>query len=114
LPCAITAATGTAAVLCGTAQRGEVFGVIISSTPNLTQGIYVVLRDSNTANTTSSSFTEVGVQPNGTTQVLPGSTIVQTFPRPIQYTNGLSANMTATPQNNEVWTILYRPLAATE
>ena len=110
VPCVIFS---TNAVEC-TTGRGAVYGVVIGS-PTALASEFLVLRDSNTANTTSSSFTVVTAQSNGVAQSTVGATVIQTFPRPIQFLNGLSANMPLPgPGVGEVWTILYRPLKATE
>lgn len=109
--CVINTSTGTNAVLCATG-KGLAYGVLISSPISVAD--WVVLRDSATANTTSSSFTVVGTQPEGPAQVYAGASLMRKFPFPLQFTNGLSVNSVLSPQNGELWTILYRPLSATE
>ena len=113
IPCGIDSSTGTNAVLCGSAGRGVVYGVIVSS---VATSDYLVFRDTNTANTTSSVVTSVFA--TGTNAVASGASTTQLiqFPVPIRFTNGISVNATVAPASGtrSRWTILYRPLAATE
>lgn len=93
------------AVLCASGQ-GVVYGVIITSMPVMNT---LVLRDSDTANTTSSSFTAVQPNGDGATATGIGTMVIRKFPVPLKFSNGLSADGSgnAVPVGGE-WTILYR------
>jgi hypothetical protein len=110
IPCNVDISTGTNAVRCGSAERGVVFGVIASS---LAAGNYVVLRDSNTANTSSTVSTTIFADDPGADE---GGdiTMIHKFPVPIRFLNGISVNASAAPTGAGRWTILYRPLNAAE
>lgn len=104
-PCTIYSSNAT---LCFSG-RGAIYGVVVASDTIVN---YAVFRDSNTANTSSSSFTAVtgnysGVALGGTMQLIK-------FPVPVQVSNGLSVNLNAAPLGGGSWMILYRKLAATE
>lgn len=104
IPCVTTASTG---VEC-TTGRGAVYGVIVSSD---VQTNFLIMRDSGTANVTSSTMAFVYNQLGGNVS---GSVPYYTFPRPIQFLNGLSINLNSGCTAGGQWTILYRPLKATE
>lgn len=91
--CMITSSTGTAAVLC-TSGSGIILQVIASS---VTTTDYLTLRDSATANTTSTELSRI--QNSG----LPG---IYVYPR---FKNGLSVNASAIPGPGAsgAWTIIY-------
>lgn len=111
IPCSIANSTGTNQVLCASG-RSVVYGVVASSVASTD---FLVLRDSNTANLTSSTGTIVYA--NGTDASATGvATQTFRFPVPIKFTNGISANVSVAPTSGTgpVWTILYRPLLATE
>ena len=108
LPCLIDSSTGTNAVLCGSIGRGIVLGVMSAS---VTATQYLVLRDSATANVTSTTSTVVfasGASAGANTSVM------WKFPVPIQFQNGISVNASAAPAGTSTWIILYRPLKSTE
>lgn len=89
--CLITVSTGTNPVLCATGA-GIILQVIESS-PSVAN--YLALRDSATANVTSSSLT-----------VLTGSALSGTFIYP-RFNNGLSANVIAALTSPQAFTIIY-------
>ena len=91
--------------------RGAIYGVVVSSDA---VGNYAVFRDSNTGNTSSSSFTVVHAHGTGSNVVGVGTTQLFRFPVPVQVTNGLSVNLGSNPPVGGQWMILYRKLAATE
>ena len=111
IPCSVDSSTGTNAVLCASG-RAVVYGVIISSVANTH---YMVLRDSATANTTSSTATIVFANGSNANSTGEASQMFR-FTVPIRFTNGISVNLSNTPTtgNGPRWTILYRPLTATE
>jgi hypothetical protein len=103
--------TSTSAVLIGSG-RIVVYGVTASS---IAATNYLVFRDTATANITSS--TKTIVYANGTDANASGASTTLTikFPVPMKFTNGVSVNASAAPTaDTGSWTILYRPLAATE
>lgn len=109
--CVIGNSTGTAVVLCATG-RVVVYGVIVSSVPTTD---FVVFRDTSTANFTSSTATVVyasGSNSNATGV----ATQFFLFPVPMKFSSGLSINASVAPTagNGSSWTILYRPMNATE
>lgn len=111
IPCNIGTSTGTNSVLCGSG-RIVVYGVIASSVPTTD---FLVMRDTATANQTSSTATIVFA--NGTGASATGvATQTFKFPVPMKFSNGLSINAIPAPTspNGPGWTVLYRPLAATE
>ena len=91
--CMITSSTGTAAVLCYSGP-GVILQVIASS---VTTTDYLTLRDSATANTSSTELSRI--QNSG----LPG---IYVYPR---FKNGLSVNASAIPGPGAsgAWTIIY-------
>lgn len=113
IPCNIDASTGTVAVLCGSTGRNVVYGVIASS---VVATSYLVFRDSATANT--STFIKATVFGSGSDSVTSGAATTQffRFPVPLLFDNGISVNASFTPSasGRSMWTILYRPLTATE
>lgn len=117
LPCSIDGSTGTTAILCGSVGRGVVYGVIATS---ITLSDFLVFRDTNTANLTSSTAAIVYNSPQGqnisTANPWNPYTNLIKLPVPIQFRNGIGVNDAAAPTSNGIsrWTILYRPLTATE
>lgn len=112
IPCGIDSSTGTNVVLCGSAGRGAVYGVIVSSVATTD---YIVFRDSATANTTSNVVTSVFASGSGSINSGASTTQLIKFPVPIKFTNGISVNANSAPGTTRSrWTILYRPLTATE
>lgn len=112
IPCGIDSSTGTNAVLCASG-RAMVYGVIISSVATTD---YIVFRDSNTANTSS---TAAGITwGSGTGSIASGASTTQLirFPVPMKFSNGISVNASSSPGSTTRarWTILYRPMSATE
>lgn len=98
--CEITAGTSTRAVLCDTG-KGLILDVFVSSMASTDP---LVLRDSATANTSSTRLLTVDSTSVGA--------IHHVYPR---YYNGLSANALVAPTaagvgSNPSWTIIYRPL----
>lgn len=107
IPCAIDNSTGTNAVLCFSG-RAMVYGVSVSSVTNTD---FIVLRDTATANLTSSTGTIIFA--NGWNANATGvATQTFKFPVPMKFNNGISANVSVAPTsgNGPRWTILYRPL----
>lgn len=113
IPCGIDSSTGTNVVLCGGTGRNAVYGVIISSIPSTD---YLVFRDSATANTSSSIAATVIANGSDANATGASTTLFFKFPVPLKFTNGISVNASAAPASSTRgrWTILYRPLAATE
>lgn len=110
IPCRIDSSTATNAVLCGSAGRNIVYGVIVTSVAATN---FLVFRDSATANTSSgisvSLLAETGSEDEGA-----ATTLIHEFPVPIRFLNGISVNNTGTLVGEGSWTILYRPMSATE
>lgn len=112
IPCSIDVSTGVNAVLCGSAGRGIVYGVIASS---IAATDFLVFRDSTSANLTSSTLTVVFANGTGANATGNSTTQLIKFPVPIKFSNGISVNdFTAPAGNTQRWTILYRPMTATE
>lgn len=112
LPCNIDASTGTQPALCGainiTKRKYVVYGVMYSGIP---VSNYLVFRDTNTANTTSS--TAAVVFASSSTQFAGGTSTTGffKFPVPLRFTNGVSVNVNVAPASGlERWTIFYRPV----
>ncbi len=102
----------TGPVLIGTARRGVVYGVIASS---VAVGTYLVFRDSNTANATSSTHTIVYASTdssNGSGNIYSGAsnTRLYKFPVPIRFLNGIVVGASQAPSagGTSSWTVLYR------
>lgn len=111
LPCRIDSSTGTNAVLCGSANtRNVVYGVIVTS---VTATNFIVLRDTNTANTSSTKALSLLADNEHEDEGVATSMMVK-FPVPMLFTNGISINASVAPAGEGSWTILYRPLKATE
>lgn len=91
--------------------RGAIYGVVVSSDSGAN---YVIMRDSDTANSTSSSFTVVNATGSGANASGVGTTQMMKFPVPVQVSNGLSVNLGNNPPVGGQWMILYRKLEATE
>lgn len=110
VPCTIGSAIGTTATLCGSG-RSVVYGVIISSVASTD---FMVFRDSATANVTSATSTIIFA--NGSNANATGwATQTFKFPVPMYFGNGISVNASVAPSGTaSQWTILYRPLSATE
>jgi len=97
--CDMSISSGTQDVLCATG-KGVIFGVIVSSSAGASS-LFVTLRDTATANH-SSSVLSVHTAANSVASTL------LTFPVSIKFVNGLNATMSAAPGSNEHWEILYR------
>ena len=111
IPCTIDSSTSTRAVLCGSAERAIVYGIIFSSSASTN---FVVLRDTNTANSSSAAAAFIYNDDNGADES-GEATLMQRFPVPMRFTNGISANVNAAMSGTgSAVTILYRPLKATE
>lgn len=106
----IDSSTGTNAIVLASG-RNVVYGVIASS---MQAANFLVFRDSATANVTSSTATTVF--PAGTSATTTGqaTTLTIKFPVPLKFNNGICVVSSLSPQTGATWTILYRPLAATE
>lgn len=107
IPCGVDSSTGTNAVLCASG-RSIIYGVIISS---VAATDFLVIRDSATANTTSTALHAVWGA--GTGSVASGASTTQliTFPKPLKVTNGISINASVAPGSTRSrWTLLYRPM----
>lgn len=89
--CVVGPSTGTTALLC-TTGAGIILQIIDASTAAANA---LVLRDSATANTASSSLT-----------VINQGSIAGTYIYP-RFKNGLSVNALSAPAANEAWTIIY-------
>lgn len=111
IPCGIDSSTGTTAVLCASG-RAVVYGAIASS---ITATDFIVLRDSGTANVTSSTATVIFAAGTGSNSSGANTTQTIKFPVPLQFLNGISVNDNSAPSSGAArWTLLYRPLKATE
>lgn len=106
----VSASTGP--VLISSTARGVVYGVIASS---VAIGTYLVFRDSNTANATSSTHTIVyhstdSTNAGGSIYAGSSATRIYTFPVPIRFKNGIVAGASLAPSSGGTssWTILYR------
>lgn len=137
--CNIDASTGTATVVCNSSitnvgislGRAIVYGVIISSIP---QADFLVLKDTTGVGSTglyrgtqselASNASTVAIVSNffavigatvGTQPPFPLTQFVK-FPVPLQFKNGITANVNTAPAAGGVsrWTILYRNLDATK
>ena len=112
IPCNIDSATGTIAVTC-LQGRGMVYGVIASSIATST---FLTFKDTATsmagslAIATSAVVWGSGSESNASGA---GTTQVFTFPSPIRFLKGIMIQTNTAPSGG-YWTILYRPMAATE
>lgn len=98
----ITISTGTNAVLAEN-EAGLLYGVVTSSCAVTN---YVVLRDSATANTSSTPLWTAWCEDTGADE---DGTIIHKLPAPIKFSNGLSANMNAALTGAGEVLILTRP-----
>jgi hypothetical protein len=92
----------TTPVLC-TSGAGFVYGVIASSVATTD---YLVIRDSATANTSSTMLVP------SVWGVVAGT--VQTFPAPAKFTNGLSININNASTGVGGWTVIYKKKVSTD
>lgn len=98
----LTISTGTSAVLAEN-EPGLVYGVVASS---CAVSNYVVLRDSATANTTSTPLLTVWCEDSGADE--DGSLFFK-LPVPIKFANGLSINMNAALTGAGEVVVITRP-----
>jgi hypothetical protein len=114
LPCTLDSTDSTTAKICGSTSIagvgvGLVYGVMFSSD---VATAYIVFRDTQAANTTSSTAAIVctTAQTNSDTK-----TKVIRFPVPLQFKYGISVNASASPGTQPAFiTIFYRPMTAAE
>jgi hypothetical protein len=108
--CRLTSADTTSGKLCFSG-KGQVYGVSVSSDAATN---FMVLRDSATANTSSTPSLILWNTSGG------ANTQLQVLPAPAKFSNGLSANVAATiPAAGSLgaqseWVIYYRKQSATE
>jgi hypothetical protein len=105
--CRLTSADTTSGKLCTTGS-GQVYGVVVSSCANTN---YVVMRDSATANTSSTPIVTNWCFDSGATAA---GSIMFKYPVPMQFTNGLSANVNSTLTGVGEIVILYRARSAND
>ena len=105
--CRLSSASTTAASLC-VSGAGMVYGVVASSCA-ITN--YVVMRDSATANTSSTPLATNVCEDSGADE---DGTLLFKYPAPLKFSNGLSANMNATLTGAGEVIILYRKRTAAE
>lgn len=105
-------AKSTGPVVVSSTARGVVYGVIASS---VAIGTYLVFRDSNTANATSSTATIVynstdASNAGGSIYGGASATRYFEFPVPIRFMNGIVVGASLAPSGGgtSAWTILYR------
>lgn len=118
-PCNLSASTGTTLLTCGTANtRNVVYGVIASS---LAFTDYLSFFDSTTTTLGTGIMSTATVVYNwngsSTTAATTAASNFYKFPVPIIFNSGVVIRASASPSTgNGVsrWTILYRPLRATE
>jgi hypothetical protein len=105
--CRFTSASSTNATLCEN-EAGMVYGVVVSS---CAVSNYVVLRDSATANTSSTPMLTVWCEDSGADE---DGTMIHKLPVPLKFGNGLSANMSSALTGVGEVVVITRPRTATE